>query len=136
MMGYSKDLKSYQLFDPIQRQVIVLHNFCFDEKSSRVKLLNYSSVLLQDDPFDIVLDTSSPAPPFSPSTSPLNLMHVSTRSLISEWTIPTYYILTHPLIEELVTFDQPDEVNHSSYVSFLPQWVVKIIEATGDSSYR
>jgi hypothetical protein len=46
MMGYSKESKSYRLFDPVKRQIIIRCNVQFDEKYSRIKLLNSSSGLL------------------------------------------------------------------------------------------
>ena len=57
MMGYSKESKAYQLFDPVKQQIIIRRNVIFDGKSSCLKLLNSSSGLLNSDPFDIFLDS-------------------------------------------------------------------------------
>jgi hypothetical protein len=92
MMGYSEESKSYQLFDPIRLKIIIRSNFQFDDKSSKVKLLNSSFVLLQDNPFFVVLDTGSHAPCFTPLTGPSKLLLVSTQPLISESTCPMYSI--------------------------------------------
>jgi hypothetical protein len=112
-------------------KIIIRCNVWFDEKSSRVKLLNASSGLLQDAPFDVVLDTGSPAPLFSPSTGPSNFLPISTRPSISESTSPTSSVSTGPPTAEPLTSDQPTEVNHSSPISCLPRWDAKTIEAVG-----
>jgi hypothetical protein len=68
MMGYSEESKAYRPFDPVKRQIIIKRNVWFDEKSSGIKLLHVSSVLLQDDPFNVVFDIGSHVPLFSPLT--------------------------------------------------------------------
>ena len=42
MMGYSKESKSYWLFDPIKQQTIIMWNVIFDEKSLGIKLFSSS----------------------------------------------------------------------------------------------
>jgi hypothetical protein len=93
--------------------------------------LNASSGLLQDDPFDVVSDTGSPVPYFSPSTGQSNFVHVSTRSSTSESTSPSSSVSTGPSTEDPLTSDRPAEVNHSSPISCLPRWVAKTIEVVG-----
>ena len=51
MIGYSKQSKSYRLFDPVKQQI--------DEKTSSLGLLNSSSGPSYIDPFGIVEDTGS-----------------------------------------------------------------------------
>jgi hypothetical protein len=79
MMGYSEESKSYQLSDPVKRQIIIRQNVRFNEKYSGIKLLNASFGLLQDDPFVVVSDTGSFVPYFSPSIRESNFVPVSTR---------------------------------------------------------
>jgi hypothetical protein len=43
MMGYSEEMKTYQLFDLVKGQIIIRRNVWFDKKSSRINLLNASS---------------------------------------------------------------------------------------------
>jgi len=68
MMGYSEELKAYPMFDNVKWKIIIIWNVWFDEKYYGIKLLNASSILLQDDPFDVFSETGSPTPYFSPST--------------------------------------------------------------------
>jgi hypothetical protein len=68
MMGYSEESKSYRLFDPVKWKIIIRRNLQFYEKSSGIKLLNSSSILLQDELLDVVSNTGAPIPFFIPST--------------------------------------------------------------------
>ena len=62
MMGYSKESKSYEMFDPVKKQIIIRRNVIFNEKSSGNKLLNSYFGLFHSHPFDIVLDFESTVP--------------------------------------------------------------------------
>ena len=78
MMGYSKESKSYRLFDLVKQQIIINRNVIFDDNSSRIKLLNSSSGLLHSDPFYIVSNNGPIIPLFgvssNQSTSPPELI--------------------------------------------------------------
>jgi hypothetical protein len=67
-MCYSEESKSYQLFDPIKKQIVIRRNVIFDEKYSEIKLLNTSSGLLPNDTFDILADNRYHVPFFNVST--------------------------------------------------------------------
>ena len=62
MMGYSKELKSYQLFDLVKHQIIIKHNVIFEENTFGLVFLTSSSGQSYGDPFGIVKDTRSNVP--------------------------------------------------------------------------
>jgi hypothetical protein len=97
-----------------------------------IKLLNDSSRLLQDDPFDVILDSSSHVLFFSPSTRQLKSILVSTRPSTYESPCSSIYVLTSPpspSIEIVLTFDRPVVVKNNSPISCLPRWsTAKAIE--------
>ena len=68
MIGYFEELKAYRLFDTVKRQIIIRRNVQFTQKYYSIKLLNDSSGLLHDDPFDVVFDTGALIPCFNPLT--------------------------------------------------------------------
>lgn len=80
MMGYSENSKSYQLFDFVKQQIIIMRNVIFDEKSSGLKLLNSPFCILNNDPFDIVPNSRSPTPLLCISTNSLTSLLKSTGS--------------------------------------------------------
>jgi hypothetical protein len=131
MTGYSEESEAYRLIDPIKRQIIIRQNVWFDEKSSGIKLLNVSSGLLQDDPFGVVSDPGSPAPPFNPSSGQSNFVHVSTGSSTSTSSSPSTFVSTSPSTENSLTSNRPIVVTNQPRVSCLPRWVVKAIEVVG-----
>jgi hypothetical protein len=96
MMGYSGELKYYQLFDPIKWKTIIIHNVWFDEKSFGIKLLNVSSLFLQDNPFDVVPDSSSHVPYFNPSTRQSNFDPISIKPSSFESTSPLLFVSIDP----------------------------------------
>jgi hypothetical protein len=108
MMGYSEESKSYRLFDLVKWKIIIKCNVWFDEKSSSIKLLNSSSVLLQDDPFDVVSDVASLVQYFVPSTRQSNILPILTRLSISESTSPSFFVSTGPPTVDPTTFDRPN----------------------------
>ena len=73
-MGYSEESKSYQLFDPVKQKIIVMRNVIVYEKYLGLKMLKYSSSLLNNDPFDIVSKSRSTAPLLGVSTCSLTYL--------------------------------------------------------------
>jgi hypothetical protein len=107
----------------------------FDEKSSGIKLLNASSGLLQDGPFDVVL-TMVHLFLFSSFRWAVELCSVLTRPSTSvlELTRQLIFVSTgppSPLTEIVPSFDRPSVVDISSPFSFLPRWDAKMIEVVG-----
>ena len=107
MMGYSKESKAYQLFDPTKQQIITNRNVIFDEKYSGIKLLTSSSGLLHSDPFDIFSNNGLIVPLLSVSTSQLT----SLPQLTCSQSTPAKTI-TSP--------DLPFEMNDSTLTPCLP----------------
>jgi hypothetical protein len=96
MMSYSKESKAYQPFHPIKQKFIIKRNVWFDEKSSGMKLLNASSIFIQDDCFDVVSNYGSPVPFFSPSNGRSNFVPLSTKSSTFESIHPLISISNGP----------------------------------------
>ena len=70
MMGYSDELKSYRLFNPIKKLFILSHDVFFDETISGNQLLNSSPSPLNSDPFDILEESGLIVFVFGVSTGP------------------------------------------------------------------
>jgi hypothetical protein len=98
-MAYFEELKTYQLFDLVKQKIIIRRNVRFDEKSYGIKLLNSYSILLQDDPLDVVFDIGSLVPFFIPSTRQSNFLLVS-RPSTSESTSSLSSISNGPSTED------------------------------------
>ena len=73
MIGYFEKSKSYQLFDLVNKQIIIRRNVIFDENNLGLKFLNSSSSILNSDPFDII--------PNSRLNDPLNILTSSSTSI-------------------------------------------------------
>jgi hypothetical protein len=115
MMGYLKESKGYQLFDPVKQQINIWCNVIFDEKTSSLDLLNYPFGPPYSDPFGIVKDIGSIVPPISTSTS----LSASFPDSIASRSTPT----------ETVT--SPNCFSKRPDVSLIPSitwWDVKMIE--------
>ena len=86
MMGYSKESKSYQLFDPVKQHIIIQHNVLFDENTFGLDLLKTPFGPSYIDPFGIVEDIISTVPPMTTSISLLTSVPESTgsRSTLTE----------------------------------------------------
>jgi len=59
MMGYYKESKAYRLFDTIKQYIILGRDVTFYENTLSSKLLNSSSSLMNNDPFEILIETRS-----------------------------------------------------------------------------
>lgn len=115
MMRYSKDSKSYRLFDPIKQQIIIRCNVIFYENTSSIGLLNSSSGPSYNDSFGIVEDIRSTVPLLSTLTS------LSTSFLES--------IVSRDTTNKTVTSSNySSNGNVTSPTPCLPQWDVKVIE--------
>ena len=113
MMGYSKESKSYRLFDPVKYQIIIRRNVISDEKYSGIKLLNSSSGLLHSDPFDIV-----PKPLLIvPLLGIFTTLSTSLPESLGSQSTPT----------EIVT----SERNDSTLTPCVPRWTIKTLESAG-----
>lgn len=90
----------------------------FNEKTSSPGSLNSSSSLPYNDPFGIVEDIGSTIPLMSILTSLSTFVSKSTSS-------------QSMLTETVTSLDQYFQGNGMSLTPYLPQWVVKRIEAIG-----
>jgi hypothetical protein len=118
------------LFDSIKLKIIIRLNVWFDEKSHGIKLLNFSSGLLQNDPFDVVSDISSHVLFFIHFTGNSNFVLVSTWSSTS-MSIFVSTRLPRLSTENTLTYDWPTKMNPISHVSYIPRWAAKTIELVG-----
>ena len=118
MMGYSKDLKSYQLFDLVKQYIIIKLNVIFDENISSISLFKYPSRPPYSDPFGIVGDTGSTISPMCTLPSSSTFILESTSS----WSTPN---------ETVTSLDHfYSKINGTSPTPYLPRWDVNMIEAT------
>jgi hypothetical protein len=109
----------------------------FDEKSSGIKLLNASSGLLQDGPFDIVSQqwfTCSFFHHFDWAVELLFLVSTKPSTFVPESTRQSIYVSTRsssPSTEIVPSSDRPSVVDINSPFSCLPRWDAKTIEVVG-----
>ena len=82
-MGYFEESKSYELFDQVEKYIIIQHNVIFDEKNFGLDLLKSPYGPSYNDHFGIIEDTRSNVPPMSTSISSLNSIPESTGSGIT-----------------------------------------------------
>jgi hypothetical protein len=105
------------LFDPIKQQIIFRRNIFFDEKSSRIKLLNDSPGILQDDPFDIIANNGSYVPFFR-----ISIEHLNSIPTLTEQSIFVFGLTSHhsSLTKIVTSLYRPSEVNVNSLSPCLP----------------
>ena len=120
MMAYSKELKAYQLFNPVKQHIIIKCNVIFDETNSSMGLLKSSSSLSYNDPIGIVEDNRSTIYFMSIRTSPSTSIPKSVGSQSTP-------------IETITSLDQSFEGNGTLPRPCLSWWVVNMIEVFGSN---
>lgn len=117
MMGYSKQWKAYQLFDPIKQQIIIMRNVIFDKKASGIVLLKSPFGPSYSNSFNIVEDIRLTVSPMCTSTSLSTSILESTSS-------------QRTLTKTVTSLDHSSNGNGISLNPYLPWWAIEMIEAT------